>query len=285
MSERTVHMFDELNPDEKHYLRLVTTAGLALFAAAAGIMIYRLWLAGQFSAQKWSPLLNPSDKNFTLIWKFLGTGLQATFSAAVASIILSGIAAVGFAAIVYLGGNVTSKVTRGFTNVVRATPLLLIIFFTARILPEYGMATTEFGYLVLALTIFNGAIMAEALRGGLKAVPAGQSEAAAALGLSRWTTFTRVMLPQAVRIVLPVLITQSVVVIQATSLGFIISYEELLRRAQIAVQSLHNPLQLFFVVGCIYVLISIGVARLLAALLLGERVFRMSRHHEKLLAS
>src|SRR6185295_687902 len=82
-------------------------------------------------------------------------------------------------------------------------------------------------YLVIGLTIYNMVVIAEILRSGVEGLPQGQGEAAASLGLSQLRTVRMILLPQAVRIMLPALISQLVVVLKDTSLGFIISYEEL----------------------------------------------------------
>ena len=93
-------------------------------------------------------------------------------------------------------------------------------------------------------------------------MPKGQSESAYAIGLTRGQTLRLVLLPQAFRVMLPALISQLVVVLKDTSLGFIISFAELLRQANIAVQTLQNPIQMYLVVGAIYVIINYLLSRL-----------------------
>jgi glutamate transport system permease protein len=85
------------------------------------------------------------------------------------------------------------------------------------------------GPLVLALTLYNGAVLAEIFRAGILAVPRGQGEAARAIGLTERQVMRSVLLPQATRIMLPAIVSQSVVALKDTALGFIIAYPELVR--------------------------------------------------------
>ena len=95
--------------------------------------------------------------------------------------------------------------------------------------------------LVIGLTLYNGAVIAEIVRAGVLAIPKGQSEAAMAIGLGRGQTLRLVLLPQAVRVMLPALVSQLVVLLKDTSLGFVIGYPELLRTGGQLVQVLEQP--------------------------------------------
>ena len=142
-------------------------------------------------------------------------------------------------------------------------PVVITIFFAARALPELGVRLDDvMWYLVVGLTAYNMIVIAEIIRSGMEGLPAGQREAAASLGLSPAQTTTLVLLPQAVRIMLPALISQLVVVLKDTSLGFIISYNELLNVGKLAVLRLHNPLQMYFVIGLIYLAFNYALSRL-----------------------
>jgi glutamate transport system permease protein len=115
---------------------------------------------------------------------------------------------------------------------------------------------------VIGLTIYNMVVLAEILRSGMEGLPVGQREAAASIGLAPLQTTRMILLPQAVRIMLPSLISQLVVVLKDTSLGFIVSYEDLLNVAKTAIQSLSNPIQMYFSVGLIYIVINYSLSRL-----------------------
>ena len=136
-----------------------------------------------------------------------------------------------------------------FTEFFRALPLLLLVFFAFLGLPRFGIDVGPFGALVIALTLYNGSVMAEIFRAGVAAVPHGQVEAAFSLGLSKSTVFRRIQFPQAVRIMLPSLISQMVVLLKDTSLGFIVAYEELLRSGRLIYTNIGNVIPTAIVVA------------------------------------
>jgi glutamate transport system permease protein len=94
------------------------------------------------------------------------------------------------------------------------------------------------------------------------ALPRGQTEAAYAIGLTRGATLRLILLPQAFRIMLPAIISQVVVILKDTSLGYFISYEELLRRGNFAVQNLGNPLQVYLLIGALFIAVNFTLSRL-----------------------
>ncbi|GAA3990675.1 amino acid ABC transporter permease [Streptomyces plumbiresistens] len=262
----TTHvLYDAPGPRTRRRIRWGTAALLTALAAVLALVVARLSRQGQLDEAKWSPLVNPSDPQFGLVWDFLGGGLKATLQAAAVSIVLS--LALGSALAV-------TRVTAaawyrwavvGFIELFRGVPVVLSVFFAARVLPEIGVDLPTMWFLVIGLTLYNSVVIAEVIRAGIQALPKGQGEAAYAIGLTRGATLRLILLPQAFRITLPVLIGQLVVVLKDTSLGFIISYEELLRRGQIAVQTLENPLQMFFVVGAIFILVNFSLSKLAEA--------------------
>ncbi|MGH3816070.1 MAG: amino acid ABC transporter permease, partial [Pseudonocardiaceae bacterium] len=144
----------------------------------------------------------------------------------------------------------------------RGLPVVIAIFFAARVLPELGVSLSLLWYLVIGLTAYNSVIIAEIVRAGIASLPRGQAEAAAAVGLTRGQALRLILLPQAVRVMLPALISQLVVIFKDTSLGFVILYVEAVRFVAIAVQELRNPLQLYLAVGAIFVLINYLLCKL-----------------------
>lgn len=141
----------------------------------------------------------------------------------------------------------------------RGIPVVLLMFFGV-----VALGLPIFWGVVFGLTIYNGAVMAEILRAGLVSLPIGQTEAAYAVGLTRTQTLFTILLPQAVRRMLPSLISQLVVLLKDTSLGFIIGYAELLRRVQTNTQFFGQRYWFqFFVVGAaIYIAINFSLSRL-----------------------
>jgi glutamate transport system permease protein len=235
--------------------------GLALGVLAILVLV-RLAAGGQLTEEKWGPVVNPANPSFVALWVNLGLALLHNIEAAVLAMVLS-----------MLLGTVLA-LTRislprwGRWAVVapmeffRGLPVVIAIFFASRILPELGVSLPLLWYLVIGLTAYNSVIIAEIVRAGVASLPRGQSEAAAAVGLTRGQALRAILLPQAIRVMLPALISQLVVIFKDTSLGFVILYGEAVRFVAIAVQELHNPLQLYLTIGAIFILINYGVGRL-----------------------
>ena len=157
---------------------------------------------------------------------------------------------------------VLSAVTRVCVEVFRGLPVVLTIFFVARGFPEFGFYFDNFWYLVIGLTIYNSVVIGEILRSGMEGLPGGQAEAAAAIGLSPAQTTRMILLPQAFRIMLPALISQLVVVLKDTSLGFIISYEETLNIGKQLIGVLSNPIQVYVVIAVLFIVVNYSLSKL-----------------------
>ena len=114
---------------------------------------------------------------------------------------------------------------------------------------------------VIGLTAYNAVVIAETVRSGVVSLPRSQVEAASAIGLTRGQSLRLVQLPQAFRIMLPALISQLVVVFKDTSLGFVILFPEAISFARIAIQTLSNPLQLYFVIAILFIAINYLLSR------------------------
>ena len=118
-------------------------------------------------------------------------------------------------------------------------------------------------WLLLALVLFDGVYLAEIVRAGIQAIPTGQLQAAQALGMSRWQSMRYVVLPQALRYMLPSLVNQFVSTIKETSLGYIIGLAELSQIAtQINTMVFIMPMQIYLILGLTYFLLCFGLSRL-----------------------
>ena len=148
----------------------------------------------------------------------------------------------------------------------RAVPLLILILFCLLYLPR--RSDGAFGALALGLTLYNMAVLAEIFRAGLLSVDRGQSEAAYALGMRKWQVMLLILMPQAVRRMLPVLIAQLVVLLKDSSLGFIVGYFELLRQARSLVEYFNfkfgdiYTFQLYVAAGLIYIVVNVLLSTL-----------------------
>jgi glutamate transport system permease protein len=265
-------LFDAPGPRTRRRILVGSVVAGVVLAGVSLLVVQRLSDNGQFEGAKWGPLLNPSDENFGPLWRSLWGGLRATLAAAgwamVFSLVLgTGMAVTRITALPWYRWLVVSVI-----ELLRGVPVVMAIFFASRVLPEVGVDLSLRWYLVIGLTAYNSVVIGEIIRAGVAALPRGQTEAAYAVGLSRWGTLRLILLPQAFRIMLPALISQLVVILKDTSLGAFISYEELLRRGNFAVQSLGNPLQLYLLIGAIFVTVNYAIGRL--AVVVERRISR-----------
>ena len=269
--------------------RSLILIGSIIFAilAVAGIyqFVYKpLDENGQFEYELWAPLIDPSNEFFDLVWRRIAYGFKNTLIAAAMAIVASLVFGTGLAILRFRlydlahgprGSTSTParRVMRGlvwtlnlftkiFVEFFRGLPVVITIFFVARALPEYGIDLSARLFLVIGLTLYNMVVIGEILRSGMQNLPRGQKEAADAIGLSGLQTVLTILLPQSYRIMLPALISQVVVVLKDTSLGFIIGYEEALRVAGQIIQNLGNPIQVYTVIAVIYISINYAVSRL-----------------------
>ncbi|MEV4726115.1 amino acid ABC transporter permease [Micromonospora humida] len=285
MSQQTSVLYDVPGPRQRRITLISSVVATVLLAVGAYFLIYRpLDDKGQFSMELWGPLVDPSNENFSQVWDRIGLGLKNTLTAAalaiVASLVVGTLLAVlriqlksltrrrftGMATpVAYLLRGlsaVLSAVTRVCVEVFRGLPVVLTIFFVARGFPEFGISFDTLWYLVIGLTVYNSVVIAEILRSGMEGLPGGQAEAAAAIGLSPAQTTRMILLPQAFRIMLPALISQLVVVLKDTSLGFIISYEETLNIGKQIIGVLDNPIQVYVVIAALFILANYSLSKL-----------------------
>lgn len=151
---------------------------------------------------------------------------------------------------------VLAQAARGYLEVFRGTPLLiqmLFLYFGIAYIAPMGL--TVFGAALVALTLYQGAYIAEVFRAGIEAVPRGQWEAARVLGLGRAGTFLSVVLPQTRTIVLPPLVGQYLSLIKDTSIAVVIGYVELVRQGQAVIDRVGAPASSYLAVAALYFVI------------------------------
>lgn len=255
-------LYDIPGPKARRRALIGSVIGLVLLLGVFYVVYLRLEENGQFEWEKWAPYLDPNDERFSDVWRIMRQALWATLKAAVLAVIFSLVIGTAFAL-----ARITSKIWYRWIllvllEVFRGVPVVIAIFFAARVLPELGVDLETMWYLVIGLTAYNSVLIAEIVRSGIDALPRGQSEAAYALGFTRWQTLMTIQLPQAFRLMLPALISQLVVILKDTSLGFIISYPELVRSGGILVQNLRNPIQTYLIIGIIFIVVNYLLSRL-----------------------
>jgi glutamate transport system permease protein len=158
-----------------------------------------------------------------------------------------------------------------YVQVFRGLPVLLFILFAYFGLPKLGVDLTKVQYLVLALTAYNSAVLGEVFRAGVLSLDRGQSEAAFAVGLSYWKAMRLVILPQALRRMVPAIVSQLVTLLKDTALGFVIGYEELLRRGQLNGIFFGNLLPSLIVASAMYIAVNLALSLLARQLEVRQR--------------
>ena len=237
-------LFDVPGPRAERRNRMIAVATvIGLLLVFAGI-VYKLYTENQLTARQWEPFVTPR------IVEALLQGILDTLRAAAISIVL----AVVFGLVFGMGKLSDHRLVRWPSWLVveffRAVPLLLLIVF---LFITYGRALGSFWCLVIGLTLYNGSVLAEVFRAGINAVPRGQSEAAYAVGMRKSQVMSIVMLPQAVKIMLPAIVSQCVVALKDTSLGYYILAPSLTTVGKRIYGEFQNNLATGLVLAAIYI--------------------------------
>jgi glutamate transport system permease protein len=225
-------LYDAAGPRGRRRIVAGSVVGLLAIAAIAAVALARMAANGAFDAELWKLLTQAN------VQRLLVRGLAATLRAALLAMALS-MAVGALLAVGRLSHRAwLARPAGAWVELFRGVPLLLLILFVFLGLPAVGVTVSTFWALVLGLTLYNGAVIGEIFRAGILSLPKGQTEAAYAIGLRRGQALRLVLLPQAVRLMLPALVSQLVTLLKDTSLGFVIGYAELLRSGRNAVEFL-----------------------------------------------
>jgi glutamate transport system permease protein len=247
---------DALGPRARRTALVASLAAGAVIAVLLAIAGQRLADKGQLDWARWEPFTRWS------VLKFLLGGLGQTLKAAGAGMGLALVLGSALALLRLARTLAVRVVAVAWIEFFRGVPLLLLIFFAFFALPKYGVAVTPFRALVLALALYNGAMLGEIFRAGILSLDPGQTEAAFAVGLSYWQAMFIVVIPQAARRMVPAIVSQLITLLKDTSLGFVITYEELLRRSRSTGEFFKNPLQTTVFVAVVYILVNFTLSRI-----------------------
>jgi glutamate transport system permease protein len=258
-------LYDAPGPRTRRRVLIGTIVGALVVLGIVVIAVLRLADHGVFGRSQWEPFTDPG------VQRFLVGAIWATVKAAFVAILLALVFGIVFAA-----GRLSERPWLRVPAVTvieffRAIPLLLLILFLFlgfgdQLSPLGRLVGSQvpnaFGALVVGLMLYNGAVLAETFRAGIAAVPHGQSEAAYSIGLRKSQVMRMILIPQAVRIMLPAIISQCVVALKDTALGFVIGYEELLRQGKIIYNTYGNIVATAIVIAVIYILINLALSTL-----------------------
>lgn len=257
-------LFDLPGPRARRRQRIGTVVGALVVLGIVAWVLWRLGVNGQLEPERWAVLFDPASGVPQALWEGLLNTLSVAAVGMVLATVLGALLAVG-----RLSDHAWVRIpVTAVVEFFRAVPLLLLILFCLLFLPTVGVPMTAFRALVLGLTLYNMAVLAEIFRAGILSVDRGQREAAFALGMRKTQVMTLVLLPQAVRRMLPVLVAQLVVLLKDSSLGFIVGYVELLRTARSLVEffsfSFGNQytFQLYVAAAVIYIVVNVLLSQL-----------------------
>jgi glutamate transport system permease protein len=259
-------LFDVPGPRAAARHRIYTWLAAILLAGVLALVVWKLYQEGEFDPEVWEEMAQPN------IWRAIQQGLTATLSVAAVAIVLS----VLFGALFAIARLSDHAWVRWPAVVVveffRAVPLLLLILF---LFIAYSDILSDFWALVLALMLYNGSVLAEVFRAGINAVPRGQTEAALAVGMRKGQLMRLVLVPQAVTIMLPAIISQCVIVLKDTALGLIIAYQDLVSEGQRIAEFVDASVVPLGTVALIFIAINYGLSRLAVFV---ERRFALRGH-------
>jgi glutamate transport system permease protein len=249
-------LYDVAGPRGRRRILIGSLAGLVLVAVVVGVAVARLAANGVFEADRWQ-VLTQSD-----LQRLLFQGLAATLRAALVAMVLAS-AVGGLLAVARLSRRRWLAAPAGaWVELFRGLPLLLLILFLFLGLPAVGITVSTFWALVAGLTLYNSAVIGEIFRAGILSLPTGQTEAAYSIGLRRGQTLRLILIPQAVRRMLPALISQLVTLLKDTSLGFVIAYAELLRNGRNAVEFLGGrySIPVYVAIAVLYIAVNASLS-------------------------
>lgn len=246
-------LYEAPGPRTRRLVAVVTAVCAVLVVVLLALVVRQFYVTGQLDARYWSFLLEWPTWRF-LLQGFVGTVEVALTAGAIALVL-------GLALMLGRVSSIAplSALCRVVTDFFRGVPSLLLIYFFFLVVPQYGIQMPAFWMLTLPVALAASGVLAEVFRAGVNAVPKGQVEAALSIGLTRGQTMRRIVLPQAVRYVIPSLIAQLVVVVKDTTVAYVVSYPDLMQNARVLITNYDALLSMYLVVALIYILVNFAI--------------------------
>ncbi|MFE5410431.1 amino acid ABC transporter permease [Microbacterium sp. NPDC056569] len=254
-------LFDAPGPRARRFSLILSIVSLILIVAIAVWVVMLLaapresggiTLPGMFDPSRWNIFLDPE------VWGSIGRGVIATLQAAAVAAVGAIILGIVFSLLRSSAIGWVRIPTAWLLEFLRGMPVLLMMLFILLV-----ASTGAFWAVVIALVLYNGTLIGEALRAGLAALPRGQREAALSIGMREFQSKMLVEFPQAFRQMLPIIVAQLVVLLKDTSLGFIVGYNEIIRTMMNNLASFYGNrylFSLFVVCLVIYLIINLSLS-------------------------
>ncbi|CAM3073039.1 amino acid ABC transporter permease [Skermania piniformis] len=264
MNTRASVLYDTPGPRGRARNRLVSAVVVTGLLVTGYLVVRALDAKGQLTADKWRPFTESTT------WTtYLLPGLRGTLTAAAIAIVAALVIGTVFGT-ARLSEHRSVRVVAGFlVEVFRAIPVLILMIFLFSLFAEYQVFRSEYlalAAVTIALTLYNGSVIAEIVRSGIRSLPRGQTEAARALGLRKGQYMRLILLPQAVTAMLPAIVSQMVVVLKDSALGYQITYVEVVRSGQQVGAYYGNYLPSLIVVAVIMIVLNYLLGRLATTL-------------------
>jgi len=261
-------LFDAPGPRTIARHRLYSVLTWLALLAVIGFFAWRMQVTGQLEYEKWEVFLTPAY--LEVILQGLLDTLQMAFGAIIFAVVFG---------LVFGVGKLSEHAWVRWpcwlvVEFFRAVPVLMLMIFSFYLLSIGDGPLSPMWCVILALTLYNGSVLAEVFRAGVNAVPRGQVEAAYALGMRKTQVMVQIQLPQAVKMMLPALISQCVVALKDTSLGAYIVAPGLTYVYEQIVGEFRNQVPAALVISAIYILVNLVLTAIATALqrrLVGER--------------
>ncbi|MGV9673301.1 amino acid ABC transporter permease [Gordonia sp. NPDC003504] len=259
MSGATV-LYDAPGPKARVRNAIIAVVFVAIIVAILAYVIVVLANNGQLTGEKWNPFVIGTTWTTYILPGLWGT-LKAAALSIVFAMILGSILGIG-----RLSDHWWVRSLSGlFVEIFRAIPVLILMIFSYYLFADYAIFPSSqlaFAAVVTGLTLYNGSVMAEILRSGINSLPKGQTEAAQALGLRKSQIMRIILLPQAVTAMLPALISQMVIALKDSALGYAIGYVEVVRSGLQSASYYGNYLPALVVVAIVMIVINFGLSSL-----------------------
>ncbi len=266
MSSTERVLFDVPGPRGRLRIRIATVVVVLVVLGLLVLAVVEFGSHGQLAGRKWLPF------RVSQIWtKFLLPGLLDTLEITAVATVLALPLGIGVALARLSRTRPVAWAARGYVELFRSLPVLLLLYVFQLGLPRAGVTLPVFWQLTIPIVISSVAYTAALVGAGVRALDPGQVEAAESIGLRYWAVMRNVVLPQVLRRLLPALITEVVAILISTTLGYAVSYTELLHNAQTIGQFYQVPVQAYLVVAVIYIAVN-GVLSRVATLVQRRQV-------------
>lgn len=266
-------LYEAPGPKTRRAIGFATALAAVIVLLGIAFIIRQFYITDQLNPKYWEFFGRLST------WKFLGAGFLGTVKSAMVAAVL---ALVG--GLLLMWGRLSRFAllrfaARAVTEFFRGVPSLLFVYFFFIVMPTIGVKMDSFWMITLPAAMSAAGACAEVFRAGVNAVPAGQVEAAKSLGMGKTKAMLLIQLPQAIRFVVPTLISQLVIVVKDTTLAYVVSYADLLQNGRVLIANYDALVSVYLVVAVIYILLNylINKASVAIANRTGVKLIKVSR--------